>query len=713
VVIIGLRQHSEYEAGDDSAKRGRGADPAQAAVGWDDPLGSLSGVGPARAELLARLGLRTIGDLLRHYPARYEDRRKLVRLAEVQHGQTAAVKVTVAGRGSVLRRGRRRLVRVPVEDAGTHGELVWFNQPYRASQFEPGEQLVVIGTARVRSGQVSLTVAECEAADADDHLQTGRIVPIYATTSGLSQRMLRGLVHQALTRCGRLPGDPLPEELLARCELMAFDEALAQVHFPSGQASARRARHRIAYQELFMLQLQLARRRRQVKTAERGRTLADNAALPDLDRHLPFELTGAQRRVMAEVAADLASPIPAHRLIHGEVGSGKTVVAALALLIAARAGSQAVVMAPTELLAEQHFLTLSELLRPLGVSPVLLTASLVPAERARVHEALASGEASCAVGTHALFSQGVQFADLGVAVIDEQHRFGVRQRGLLAAKGARPNVFVMSATPIPRTLALTAYGDFDVSVLDELPPGRKAPRTRLLSAKERAKAYAFVTEQVAAGRQAFVVCPAIEQSEEEIAAATERFDQLQADELRDLRLGLVHGRMPTDRRQATMAAFREGRLDALVATSLVEVGVDVPNASVMVIENAERFGLAQLHQLRGRVSRSSHQPHCLMIASAASPEALERLQVLERTHDGFEIAEEDLRRRGPGELEGLRQHGLPDLRMADLLGDTRTLAQAREDAFGLIDSDPELAAPEHAALHEALSKLEGSDPWTL
>ena len=333
--------------------------------------------------------------------------------------------------------------------------------------------------------------------------------------------------------------------------------------------------------------------------------------------------------------------------------------------------------------------------------------------RAEVCDALASGEATCAIGTHALFSEGVRFRDLGVAIVDEQHRFGVRQRGLLTAKGARPNLFVMSATPIPRTLALTAYGDFDISVLDELPPGRKRPKTRLGTAEDRARAYAFVSKQVAAGRQAYIVCPAIEQSEEELAAATERFGQLQSGELRHLSLGLLHGRVPTEERQETMTAFREGRIHALVATSLIEVGLDVPNASVMVIENAERFGLAQLHQLRGRISRSSHQPYCLMIASAASPESLDRLQVLVRTHDGFEIAEEDLRRRGPGELAGFRQHGLPDTRMTDLLGDTVALAQAREDAFALIEADPELAAPEHAALRKALAAFEGSEAWAL
>jgi len=685
----------------------------EAEVSWDDPVTALTGVGPARAELLARLGITSIGDLLQHYPARYEDRRRLVRLAEIQHGQTVTLKVTVAGRGAVIRRGRRRVTRVPVTDGDATGELVWFNQPYRVEQFKGGDELVVVGAARVRSGQVSLTVAECETAGSEDELQAGRIVPVYPTIGGLSQRMLRRLVHQCLTRCRALPEDRLPEGLRERRELVGFEEALRETHFPSGQAAQRRARRRLAYEELFMLQLRLARRRHQVKRTDEGRTLADTDARADLEGCLPFELTGAQQRVMDEIAADLASPTPAQRLIHGEVGSGKTVVAALALLVAARCGSQAAVMAPTEVLAEQHFLTLGELLKPLGLSPVLLTASLSPAERREVHEALASGKAGCAVGTHALFSEGVRFADLGVVIIDEQHRFGVRQRGLLTAKGARPNVFVMSATPIPRTLALTAYGDFDISVLDELPPGRKAPETRLLAAEDRDEAYAFLKEEVGAGRQAYIVCPAIEQSVEEIAAARERFEALRAGELCGLRLALLHGRMDPGERRETMAAFREGNLDVLVSTSLIEVGVDVANASVMVIENAERFGLAQLHQLRGRISRSSHQPYCLMLASDVSPEALDRLRVLVRTHDGFEIAEEDLRRRGPGELAGFRQHGLPDMRMADLLGDTIALAQAREDAIALVEADPELQAPELAGLRETVGDPRGNEPWTL
>jgi len=499
-----------------------------------------------------------------------------------------------------------------------------------------------------------------------------------------------------------------------RRELMPLPEALAEVHFPTGETARREARRRIAYHELFALQLALALRRRQVREPVVEGGLSAPQACDELLASLPFEPTRAQRRVIAEVEADLAAAEPAHRLIHGEVGSGKTVVAAAALLVAARAGAQGAVMAPTELLAEQHHATLSELLTPLGVAPVLLTGSLPPEERRAAREAVASGRAACAVGTHALFSEGVEFPRLALVIVDEQHRFGVRQRARLAAKGDRPNVLVMSATPIPRTLALTAYGDFDVSTIDELPPGRRRPETVLLPRDERERAWEFAREQLAQGRQAYVVCPHIEESDElDVAAATATFQELAAGPLAGTRLGLIHGRMPPEQRHAAMNAFRDGGLQVLVATNLIEVGVDVPNAAAMVIESAERFGLAQLHQLRGRVSRSSHQPHCLLVAGDCGPDAFERLAIMTRTHDGFEIAEEDLRVRGPGELAGLRQHGFEALRVAGLLADTAALAQAREDAFALVDDDPELSAPGHEGLAGLLARLETSDLWTL
>jgi ATP-dependent DNA helicase RecG len=695
------------------------ADPssqAAAPLNWDDPVTELMGVGPVRAESLAALGIRTIGDLLSHYPSRYEDRRNILSLAGLRHGETAVVRVRVTGKGRVHRRGRRSTVRTPVTDGDTLAELVWFNQPYRASSHVRGDRLLVVGTARIESGKTSITVREVEPDREDDGPHdTGGIVPVYRATEGLAQRGLRELVAQALRRCERLPDDPIPEDLRVARGLVGLSEALPEVHFPTSDDTRRVARRRMAYQELFALQLVLALRRRQVKSADGGGGMRAPGAVEELAARLPFELTGAQRRVIAEVAEDLAARAPAHRLIHGEVGSGKTVIAAAALLIAVRSGAQAAVMAPTELLAEQHHATLVELLGPLGVEVGLLTGSLPAPERNAVREALASGELACVVGTHALISEGVEFANLGLAIIDEQHRFGVRQRArLTVSRGRQPDLLIMSATPIPRTLALTAWGDFDVSVLDELPPGRKRPKTKLVAADKREAIWAGVARRLAQGRQAYVVCPAIDESEElDIAAATAVHEELATGPLADWRVELIHGRMDAARRREVMARFRDGETDVLVATSLIEVGVDVPNATVMVIQSAERFGLAQLHQLRGRVSRASHQPHCLLLPGDCGPESFERLAAVARMHDGFEIAEEDLRRRGQGELDGTAQHGLDASGLGTLLADTTALAQAREDAFALVEADPDFAAPGHEGLAALAERIRNADVWTL
>lgn len=678
----------------------------------DAPVTALTGVGPARAELLARMGVRTVGDLLRHPPSRYDDRRQVLTLRELKHGQSAVVRVRVAGAGrrSSPRRGAAAIV--PVESGGVRGELVFFGRPWMIEQLKVGTELLAIGTARVESGQPSLAVTECETIDPADPGQLGGIVPVYPATEGISQRMIRGLVAQALERCAP-PADPLPERLRARRKLPELAHALRDLHAPSDPSAARYARHRFAYDALLALQLALAQRRRVARQPSAEAVLDAGELTAEFTAALPFAPTGAQERVLAEVAADLAAAAPAHRLVHGEVGSGKTVIAALALAAAARAGRQGAMMAPTELLAEQHHESLRELLAPLGITPVLLTGGMPKDERRAVQQALAEGWSAVAVGTHALFAQAVEFADLAVAVIDEQHRFGVRQRARLSAKGARPNVFVMSATPIPRTLALAVWGDFDISVLDELPPGRRAPQTVLLPEAQRPAAWEFVRAQVAEGRQAYVVCPAIDESDQGLAAAAATFEELARGPLASLRLGLVHGRLETAERQALMRAFRDADLDVLVATSLIEVGVNVPNATTIVIEDAERFGLAQLHQLRGRVARAGWQPHCLLISGSENPEALERLAVLVRTSDGFVVAEEDLRRRGPGELDGVRQSGLPDLHLASIIADTAALADARADAFEVIERDPELAREEHAGLRELLERATSGEAWVL
>jgi ATP-dependent DNA helicase RecG len=682
------------------------------ALRWGSPLLHLPGIGPARAEALAKAGLHTVGDLLSYYPLRHEDRREPQAVRSLQHRQTACLVVEVTAPGHVAYRGKQKLAIVPATDGSDPINLTWFNQPYRASQLPPETKLVVTGLVRLHKGAATLVVTEAEVIK-DEDLHVRRIVPVYSAPP-FSQVVMRKLMAAALQACAEYPESRIPEELIERRQLMPLAEAYREVHLPTNSETLKAARARLAYDELFLLQVRLARRRREAKQIHEAAALEVGGVLEELRGVLPFALTGAQERVMAEILEDLARPEAASRLVHGDVGAGKTVVAAVALLAAVRAGKQAAMMAPTELLAEQHYRTLTELLAPLGVTPILLTGSVSGPRKRELQGQLAAGEAQLVVGTHALFQESVQFADLAVAVIDEQHRFGVRQRALLVGKGLRPNCFIMSATPIPRTLALTAYGDFDVSILDELPPGRRPVHTELLSRRDVSRAYRMISDTVERGRQAYLVCPIIEANEgRRLEAAEEVYESFRRGIFPSLKLALVHGKMEAEERAAVMERFRAGELEALVATTVIEVGVDVPNAVVMVIMNAEMFGLAQLHQLRGRVARSQAQAYCILVTGAKDPEVIEKLQVLERTNDGFLVAEEDLRRRGPGEMAGVAQSGLPDLRMADLLADTQTLAHAREDAFALIDGDPELQREEHRGLREWLRERPAGGEWAL
>lgn len=680
--------------------------------GWNAPLSCLPGVGPARSEELAKAGLQTVGDLLQYYPFRHEDRRADQKVSQLEHRQTACLLVEVTGPGEVAWRNRQQLAVVPAAQDGEPVDLVWFNQPYRAGSLREGTHLVVTGQVRIHQGKVALAVSEIEVVT-DPALHAGRVVPVYGSAP-LSQVMMRKLLAAALEYADTCPESRVPAEIIARRRLMPLAQALREIHFPTDYETLREARARLAYDELFLLQVRLALRRRRARQVHDGSALDPGDSLARLTAALPFKLTGAQRRVMDEVLDDLRRPEAANRLIHGDVGAGKTAIAALALVAAATAGKQGVLMAPTEILARQHHQTLTALLAPLGLAPGLLVGGMSAAERRTVLEPLATGELPLVIGTHALFQEGVRFAELAVAVIDEQHRFGVRQRSELIGKGPRPNSFIMSATPIPRTLALTAYGDFDVSILDELPPGRRPVHTEVLNSRDVRRAYRLVSDVVERGQQAYIVCPLIEENAQGFQTAAEAlYRDLRRGIFPSLKLGLVHGKLSPEERDAIMEAFRRGELEALVATTVIEVGVDVPNATAMVILDAERFGLAQLHQLRGRVARSQSQAYCVLVTGSQNPEVIDRLQVLERTSDGFLVAEEDLRRRGPGELAGMRQSGLPDPRMADLLADTPTLARAREDAFALIEADPHLSHPDHAALTLALGPDPHATPWTL
>jgi ATP-dependent DNA helicase RecG len=545
-----------------------------------------------------------------------------------------------------------------------------------------------------------------DGADPDSLLSVNRIVPIYPLTEGIRQKRMRQIIWNAM-QYAHLAPEILPRSVRERLGLMPIQQALQQIHFPDDEQMIEPARQRLVFEEFFLMQLGVGMQRQRTRQ-ERGIAMRIDADRLNemLHRIVPFELTNAQKRVIHEIWNDMAQPHPMNRLLQGDVGSGKTIVAAAAILAAVDNQYQAAIMAPTEILAEQHYITLHRLFQPLGISVELLVGRLSNKQRQQARERIATGRGMVAVGTHALIQEGVSFARLGLAIVDEQHRFGVLQRAALRDKGIMPHVLVMTATPIPRTLTLTLYGELDVSVIDELPPGRKPVRTYWKTPEERLKVYAGVRKLVEQGRQAYVICPLIDESDKlQVRAAEQMAEHLQKDVFPDLRVGLLHGRMKPAEKEAVMEAFRAGELDILVSTTVIEVGVDVPNAAVIVIEDADRFGLAQLHQLRGRVGRSEHQSYCVLIADPKSEEGQRRMEIMTRTNNGFLIAEEDLRIRGPGEIYGTRQSGMPSFRVADLVKDMRLLEVARQEAFRLLERDPELARPEHTALREAVERF--------
>lgn len=703
---------------------------------WDLPIRYARGVGPKRAALLERVGVRTVEDLLWFLPWRYEDRSALVPIGRLTPGARATVCGRV-GRCEAVRTRRRgfTIVQATVEDGTGRLVAVFFNQSYLEKLLAPGATVMLSGTVTTgRGGWTDLRMESphYEVLDAADEapIHVGRIVPIYHETRGLTSRLIRAMVKAALDQYGASLEDVIPAAIRRRQGLPPLGVAMREVHFPApGEDAAAldrgttQARRRLAFEELLLLEVGLALRQREVKTEVKGiRFDVDTPLLDRLRALLPFRLTPAQARVVAEIRADMAAARPMNRLLQGDVGCGKTVVALHAIVVACGSGYQAALMAPTEILAEQHYLNLRESLRALGLETVLLKSGGGRARREALRR-IESGEARVVVGTHALIQKGVRFARLGLAVIDEQHKFGVLQRKTLLEKGYHPDVLVMTATPIPRTLAMTVYGDLDVSVIDQLPPGRMPVRTLLFREAERRRAYRLLEDEVRAGRQGYLVYPLVEESEKvDLQAAIQAAERLQARELKAFRVGLLHGRMKAEEKERTMAAFKSGEVQILVATTVVEVGVDVPNATVMLIEHAERFGLAQLHQLRGRVGRGGNQSWCLLLMSgrarrmeegraeakpAAPPgsggqPARQRLEALVASGDGFVIAEEDLRIRGPGEFFGVRQWGAPEFRAANLLRDAALLDRARREAFALVAADPALARPEHRALRAAM-----------
>lgn len=692
--------------------------PPEEPKGLDAPLTAIRGVGKRQAQRLARLGVETIRDLVYYFPRRYDDYSNLKPINRLEYGEEVTIVARVQSTSTWETRSGRTAFKALLTDGTGYVEATWFNQPYLAERIRRGQEIVISGRVDQYLGRPCFTSPEWEPPQ-KRLLHTGGLVPVYPLTEGLTNRWLRLLIRRTIDYWAPRIPDPLPADLREAYGLLDLTTALQQVHFPQNRELLERARFRLAFEEMLIFQLGVLRQRLIWRTLPSRQIPVSEERLQAFVLGLPFRLTGAQQRALAQIVADLRSPHPMSRLLQGDVGSGKTVVAAAAMALVVDAGAQAAMMAPTEILAEQHYRTLTQLYANWpGRRPVvrLLTGNVTGAEREEIYAGLADGSIDIAVGTHALIQEGVAFQDLALVVIDEQHRFGVRQRAALREKGQdgskpSPHMLVMTATPIPRSLQLTVWGHLDVSVIDEMPPGRQPVTTRVILPRERERAYAFLRYQVEQGRQAFIICPLVEASEKiEAKAAVQEYERLRMEVFPDLRLGLLHGRMKSEEKEAVMAAFARGELDVLVATSVVEVGIDVPNATVMLIEGAERFGLAQLHQFRGRVGRGEHPSYCLLVVESASPEAEERLRAVEATTDGFVLAQKDLEMRGPGEFLGTRQSGLPDLRMATM-ADLRLLERVRAAAQRLLDEDPDLARPEHHLLarrvEEMWSKGEG------
>jgi len=683
------------------------------------PIQYVKGVGPKLAKLFEKKGILTVEDALYFLPRCYEDRSNLKKISELKAGrkETGLGEILLSGVAFYQNRKKRVFEAVVGDGSGTI-TLKWFhgNERYLRERFKKGRQLIFSGEVRWFNYQREIHHPDVEIVDGDmekDYLNFKRIVPIYSETEGLYQRTLRRLMKTILEGYADELSSPIPPEMVERQDLIDFSEAFRRVHFPPEGESIdvlnlqRSDGHRrIIFDEFFFLELGMALKKRGV-VLETGISFKTEGHLSQkLLGQLSFQLTRAQEKVLAEIKEDLAKPHPMNRLIQGDVGSGKTVVALLTSLYVVECGYQAAIMAPTEVLAEQHFLNLHRWVEPLGVKVALLTSSIKGSEREGLYQSIRNGDIHLVIGTHAVIQEAVEFKRLGLAVVDEQHKFGVVQRGLLKKKGENPDVLVMTATPIPRTLAMTIYGDLDVSLIDEMPPGRMPVETKVYSEPARAKVYRIVEEEVKRGRQAFVVYPLVEESEKlDLKDATRMAEHLQKEVFPEFQIGLLHGRMKSDEKEAIMMEVKEGKIQILVATTVIEVGIDIPNASVMVVEHAERFGLSQLHQLRGRIGRGRYPSKCILLAQyRSSEEAKVRLRAMEKTTDGFKIAEEDLALRGPGEFFGIRQSGLPDFRVAHILRDTPILIEARKEAFQLVQEDPELVRPSHAGLKDILIK---------
>ena len=698
----------------------------------DSPITIIRGISSSLATKFNKLGVKTVRDLLYFFPRRHLDYSQMKTISQLSEGEEQTIVVNV-WQAQVTILGGRRGTEAIVGDETGNIRAVWFNQPYLAKKLPTNTRIVLSGRVNLFHGRHVFQSPEWELVEDRELIHTGRLVPLYPLTQGLHPRQVRKLMKGVIDQWAWQLEDFLPPELKERCNLLELAQAITQAHYPDDEIVKDKARVRLAFDELLLLQLGVLSRKRDWQESQPGSPFDTKTAVLDkFLKSLPFELTTAQQKVLRELLADLQKPRPMSRLLQGEVGSGKTVVAAAVLLVAIANGYQGAFMAPTEILAEQHFSTISELLSrvspqedegylhnypelpPYPLTIALLIGDISQARKQELHQRISDGAIDIVIGTHALIQEEVKFHRLGLAVVDEQHRFGVTQRAALRQKSFNPHVLVMTATPIPRTLALTLYGDLDLSVIDQLPPGRQVVKTKWLKPVQRESAYTFIRRQVADGRQAFIICPLVEESEVIAAkAAVAEYERLSREVFPDLHLGLLHGRMSAVEKDKVMRHFRSGKLGILVSTSVVEVGIDVPNATVMLVESADRFGLSQLHQFRGRVGRGQEQSYCMLLAENPSEIARERLDIIERVQDGFQLAEEDLRLRGPGEFFGTRQSGLPDLRMAKL-SDVPLLEMARSEAIRLFQIDSGLEKPEHHLLAKELARVwqQGAAEWS-
>jgi ATP-dependent DNA helicase RecG len=669
----------------------------------------IKGVGPDRLKLLKRLGISTIKDSLRYFPARYEDRSNIKPISQLKPDIFQTIKGKVVSSSIFRTRSAMTIFQLVVSDGTARLYCLWFRQPYMKKYFKENDIIILYGkiqkTTKLQVIHPEYEIIRGEAGQ-EDTVHTGRIVPIYPLASGINQRNLRRIIKNSIEQYASYAGEILPVRIQARHKLLDMCSAIKNIHFPSNESQRERARRRIVFDEFFLLQLILAIKRYRLKNMLNGKAhMVEQRKEEEFFNALPFKLTDAQKRVIEDIKVDMRNPRPMHRLIQGEVGSGKTLISAYGFFLTVTNNHQGAIMVPTEILAKQHYLAFCGLFAPLGITIALLINGMKKKEKEKVLQSIASGSVDIVVGTHTLIQKKIEFRDLGLLVIDEQHKFGVEQRGALKIKAKNYDMLIMTATPIPRTMAMTLYGDMDISIVDELPQGKRDVKTMWVDSSRINEVYDFVKVQLKEKKQAYIIYPVIDESSAlKSEGAAKMYKKLQNNIFRDFKVGLIHGRLDDNEKHDIMKNFKKRKIDLLVATTIVEVGIDISNASVMVIENAERFGLSQLHQLRGRIGRGKGPSYCLLVSDARTEEARQRLEAISNTEDGFKIAQKDLDIRGPGELFGKRQHGLPELALGNLLSDVDILEEARKEAFSLVEEDPKLCHPSYAELRRELNE---------